>query len=65
MTDKAWPTLDEVRQQLWDTTQKLYKRIGFLEGTLFGVRDQISKFKSHPDVAQLIATIDSALKEPK
>ena len=60
-----WPTLDEVRQQLWDTTQRLYTRVGHLEGTLIGVRDQLVQFSYYTDIARLIAKIDAALKESK
>lgn len=63
--DKKWPTLDEVRQQLWDTTQRLYQRVGRLEGTLIGVREQLVLFKNNPDIERLIGVIDEALKEPK
>ena len=60
-----WPTLNEVRQQLWDTTQRLYQRVGHLEGTLIGVREQLVPFKDNPDIDRLIDVINAALKDPK
>ena len=60
-----WPTLDEVRQQLWDTTQRLYQRVGHLEGTLIGVREQLVRVNHNPDIERLTGVIDAALKESK
>jgi hypothetical protein len=62
-TGGNWPTLDEVRAHLWETTQLLYRRIGHLEGTLIGIRDQLAGHE--PNIPHLIAKIDAALKEPK
>lgn len=65
-----WPTLDEVRAQLWETSQRLFsqvakdsRRLGFLEGTLLGIRDQLAGHE--PNIPHLISKIDAALKEPK
>jgi hypothetical protein len=65
MTDKAWPTHNEVRQQLWDTTQKLYTRVGFLEGTLIYVQHHLKMCRNDPEAERLVNVINAALKEPK
>jgi hypothetical protein len=62
---KPWPTLDEVRAQLWETNQRLYQRIEQLEESLVEVKQQLQKFKHDPHVKNVLANIDAALKEPK